>query len=47
VTLYPDQAGRALLELIDRRLAGEAPAPLTVVPFELRPRASTTRSASG
>jgi DNA-binding LacI/PurR family transcriptional regulator len=45
VTLFPEQAGRALIELIDGVLAGEDPAPLTLVPFELRPRTSTGRRA--
>jgi DNA-binding LacI/PurR family transcriptional regulator len=43
VTLFPDRAGRALVELIDRILA-DGPAPtLTVVGAELRPRSSTLR----
>jgi DNA-binding LacI/PurR family transcriptional regulator len=45
VTLFPDRAGRALVELIDRVLEGEEPAEVTLVDWELRPRASTQRHA--
>jgi DNA-binding LacI/PurR family transcriptional regulator len=43
VTLFPDRAGRALVELVDRVLEGEDPPALTLVDWELRPRASTAR----
>jgi DNA-binding LacI/PurR family transcriptional regulator len=46
VTLFPAEAGRALIELIDGVLGGAEPPPLTLVPFELRPRASTRRRTS-
>ena len=46
VALFPDRAGRALVELIDGILDGADPEPLTLVPFELRPRESTLRGTS-
>jgi DNA-binding LacI/PurR family transcriptional regulator len=43
VTLFPDRAGRALVELLDGILAGRPAAPVSLIDWELRPRASTIR----
>jgi DNA-binding LacI/PurR family transcriptional regulator len=45
VTLFPADAGRALIELADRVLAGEEVPTLTLVEFELRARRSTSRGS--